>query len=160
MQKLDESLFARVTALSRQSPRLRQNYNLHQDYSEPCQRLLNALQPGTYVRPHRHLNPPRPECFIALRGRMAVVLFNDHGEIKEVVEFAPAGPVHGLDVPAGSWHALVALEPDSLFFECKPGPYEPLSDKDWAPWAPAEGGAAAKHYQLELEKAVLAHRAK
>lgn len=153
MQILDQTLFDQVSSAAKRNPRLRQNYNIHQDYTDPCQRLLNALEPGTYVRPHRHLTPPKPECFIALRGRLAAVLFADEGEIEQVVEFCPAGQVLGLDIPAGCWHSIIALEPGSLFFECKPGPYEPLSDKDWALWAPAEG-AAARAYLQQLEAQV------
>lgn len=153
MKILDQKLFAQVIDAAKNNPRLRQNYNIHQDYADPCQRLLNALEPGTYVRPHRHQTPPKPECFIALRGRLAAVLFVDGGEIEQVVEFGPAGPVHGLDIPAGSWHSIIALAPDSLFFECKPGPYEPLSDKDWAPWAPADG-VEARAYLRRLEAQV------
>ncbi len=151
MQILDEQLFDELSRQAQRSPRLRQNYNLHEDYSEPCQRLLNALEPGTYVRPHRHLTPLKPECFIALRGRFAVVLFADVGDIERVVELSPEGPVVGLDIPAGSWHSIVTLEPGSLFFECKPGPYEPLSDKDWAPWAPLEGAGDATDYLRKIE---------
>jgi hypothetical protein len=50
------------------------------------------------------------------------------------------------EVPAGTWHALVALERGSVFFETKPGPYVPLTDKDFAPWAPEEGSEEAGEY--------------
>ena len=136
VQILDQTLFSRVIDQARSNPRHRQNFNLHQDYSDPCQRLLNALEPDTYVRPHRHTTPPRAECFVAMSGRLAVVLFEDNGEIEQVIELAPAGPVFGLEIPAGYWHAIIALDTGSLFFECKPGPYEPTLDKDFAPWAP------------------------
>jgi len=155
MRILDRQLFDQVVSQAAKSPRLRQNFNIHKDYADPCQRLLNALEPGTYVRPHRHLTPPKPECFLALRGRMAAVLFFDSGEIDQVIEFCPAGPVFGLDIPAGAWHTIIPLEPGALFFECKPGPYEPLSDKDWAGWAPTEGDVQAATYLRDLEKECL-----
>ena len=43
------------------------------------------------------------------------------------------------------------LEPDTVVFEVKPGPYQPTSDKDFAPWAPAEGGPDAPAYLADLE---------
>jgi cupin fold WbuC family metalloprotein len=159
MRILDQRLFDQVIEQARHNPRLRQNYNLHQDYADPCQRLLNALEPGTYVRPHRHSSPPKPECFLALRGRLAAVLFAENGEIERVIEFAPAGPVAGLEIPPGRWHALVALESGSLFFECKPGPYQPLTDKDWAAWAPLEGAPEAGPYLEQLLTQVRARQA-
>ena len=51
---ISESLFAQVAQQAANSPRRRKNHNLHQE-SDLVQRFLNVLQPGTYVRPHRHL---------------------------------------------------------------------------------------------------------
>jgi len=153
---IDTAMLDQLSLEAQAAPRRRKNLNLHDDYAEPCQRLLNALEPGTYIRPHRHTDPPKPECFLALRGRMALILFHDDGSIARVVRFGADGPVYGIDLPAGVWHAVVALEPGSLFFETKPGPYQPLTDKDFAPWAPAEGTdrAAIKEYLAKLVSAV------
>jgi cupin fold WbuC family metalloprotein len=71
MKILNSALLADLTAQAQANPRLRQNLNLHADYDEPCQRLLNAIEPGSYIRPHRHLTDPKPECFIGIRGRLA-----------------------------------------------------------------------------------------
>ena len=56
-----------------------------------------------------------------------------------------------IEVPAGTWHTVVVLEPGTVLFEFKQGPYAPLSDKDFARWAPAEGdpGAAAMLQRFE-----------
>jgi cupin fold WbuC family metalloprotein len=61
----------------------------------------------------------------------------------------------GVDLPAGIWHSVIALQSGSIFFETKPGPYLPLSDKDFAPWAPAEGSEAASNYLRRLEESIL-----
>jgi cupin fold WbuC family metalloprotein len=154
MLLIDERMLDELSAAAQHSPRLRLNRNLHADYGEPCQRLLNAVEPGTYIRPHRHLTPPKPECFVAVRGRMALVVFDDAGGIDRVVSLEPGGAVVGVDLPPGIWHAIVSLMPGSVFFETKPGPYVPLSDKDFAPWAPPEGSAGATAYLRELVEAV------
>jgi cupin fold WbuC family metalloprotein len=156
---IDDKLLDELSAAACASPRRRLNRNLHADYAEPCQRLLNAVEPGTYIRPHRHLTPPKPECFLAVRGRMALAVFADDGSMLRVVALVPGGPVAGVDLPAGAWHAIVALAPGSVFFETKPGPYAPLTDKDFAPWAPAEGSPGAGAYQRQLEAAVQARLA-
>ncbi len=132
------------------SPRRRLHLNLHADYADPCQRLFNAVEPGSYVRPHRHTDPPKPECFVVVRGRFLLLIFAGDGRIVERLVLSPSGPAVAADVPAGTWHAIVALEPGSIFFETKPGPYLPLSDKDFAPWAPAEGSEAAIRYLQEV----------
>lgn len=145
-RQIDARLLDELSRAARQRPRLRLNHNLHEDYREPCQRLLNAVEPGTYVRPHRHLDPPRPECFVLLRGTLAVLLFAEDGGIYEIIPLAANGPCWGVDIPPGAWHSLVSLEAGTVFFETKPGPYLPLSDKDFAPWAPAEESVEAGEY--------------
>lgn len=146
-----------LSAAARATPRRRLNLNLHADYADSCQRLFNAVEPGSYLRPHRHTDPPKPECFVAVRGRFYLLIFANDGTVLERVELAPAGPVVAADVPAGAWHAIVALEPGSIFFETKPGPYTPLTDKDFAPFAPPEGSAEAEGYlksvMINAEKA-------
>jgi cupin fold WbuC family metalloprotein len=154
MRIIDEDLLDAVSTAAKGSSRLRKNLNIHADYDEPCQRLLNAVEPGSYIRPHRHLTPPKPETFVALRGRFAALTFGDRGEIERVVPFGAGGAAAGVDIPAGAWHAIVSLESGSVFFETKPGPYVPLSDKDWAPWAPAEGTSEAADYLSKMREAV------
>lgn len=53
IKRLTQELLDNIAQLARSSPRLRQNYNFHNE-SEKVQRFINVLQPGTYVRPHRH----------------------------------------------------------------------------------------------------------
>lgn len=139
------------------SERLRKNLNLHDDYTDPCQRLLNAMEPGTYIRPHRHQHPPKPECFMAVRGKLALVVFSAEGDVEEIIPFGDGCDVVIVDLPAGIWHSLISLQPGSIFFETKPGPYEPLSDKDFAPWAPAEGTSDVASYLANLEDEVRSH---
>lgn len=132
------------------SERRRKNLNMHDDYADPCQRLFNAMEPGSYIRPHRHCNPPKPECFMAVRGRMALVVFDDEGEVERAVAFGAGADVVAIELPPGLWHTLVAFEPGSIFFETKPGPYVPLSAEDLAPWSPAEGAPETGDYLTHL----------
>ncbi len=138
------------------SERLRKNLNLHDDYAEPCQRLFIAMEPGTYIRPHRHTDPPKPECFMAVRGRLALLVFEDDGEVRDVIPFGVGCETLAIDLPAGEWHSIIVLEPQSVFFETKPGPYVAISDKDFAPWAPEENSAEVKQYLATLKKLVSA----
>jgi cupin fold WbuC family metalloprotein len=143
----------RLDLLSREavaSGRRRKNLNMHDDSADLCQRLFNALEPGTYIRPHRHLNPPKPECFMAVRGRMALVVFDDHGRFEQVVAFGAGCDVLAIELLPGQWHTLLALESGSIFFETKPGPYVPVPTVDFAPWAPAEGAPETEAYLTRL----------
>ncbi len=40
----------------------------HKQNSDTLHRMLNAVQPDSYVRPHRHLDPPKAEAWILLQG--------------------------------------------------------------------------------------------
>lgn len=156
MRLIDDRRLDSLAEAAATNTRRRLNFNYHQDLEEPCQRLLSAMEPDSYVRPHRHLTPLKPEAFLALRGRFAVLEFDDQGQLLEVALIGPKEPVKGADIAAGAWHAVIALEPGSVFFEAKPGPYHPLSDKDWAPWAPAEGSPEAPAYLEQQRQAALA----
>lgn len=149
---IDRTLLDELSAAARQKERLRQNFNIHASYDEPCQRLLNAVEPDSYIRPHRHLDPPKPETFVALRGRFALLIFDDDGAVSKIVRIGGDGEPFGIDIPAGLWHSVVALDDRSVFFETKPGPYHPLSDKDWAPWAPTEESDEAGAYLRDLRR--------
>ncbi|MFN5117307.1 MAG: WbuC family cupin fold metalloprotein [Cyanobacteriota bacterium] len=141
LQRLDQSLFDRVAAEARQLPRLRLNHNLHAA-PDAVQRFLNVLQPGTYVRPHRHLrNQPGTgfECFVVLQGGIGLLLFDDMGRVGTLERLEAAGPLRGIDLAEGQFHSLVALEPDTVMLEIKQGPYVPAADKDFLPGFPAEG---------------------
>ena len=133
-----------------QSERRRRNLNLHDDYDDPCQRLFNAVEPGSYVRPHRHIHSPKPECLVAVRGRMALVIFDELGDIEQIVPFGDSYDVLAVELPPDVWHMLVALVPGSVFFEAKAGPYDPSLDKEFAPWAPADNSAAAEQYLADI----------
>ena len=61
-------------------------------------------------------------------------------------------PAFGIDIHAGVFHTLIALEADSVVFEVKQGPYEKASDKDFSPWAPKEGTSEAKAYLEQLAR--------
>lgn len=150
MKILDFDLLDLLTAQAKDNPRLRHNLNLHDSYEDQSQRLLNAMEPGSYIRPHRHLMDPKPECFIGIRGKLALLIFNDEGGVENVVFFGPNGRIAGADLPSGIWHTVICLESGSVFFETKPGPFNPICRKDMAPWAPAEGHLEAVTYLQQL----------
>jgi cupin fold WbuC family metalloprotein len=139
MKQLTEAQLTRLAGEAGASARLRKNLNLHQAYDDPIQRLCNAMEPDTYVRPHRHAEPGKWELFMVLRGALAVLTFGTDGAVVDRVELGEGRPARGVEIPPGTWHTLISLQSGTVAFEVKPGPYRPLQDKDFAPWAPAEG---------------------
>lgn len=148
---IDGTLLDQVSEAARTSPRLRKNHNFHQSEADISNRLLNALEPGSYVVPHRHLDAAKDETFVVLRGRFGLVLFDESGDVTRQEVLDSAGPVFGVTIPHGTFHSVVSLAPGSVFFESKAGPYAALTPEERAPWAPAENDSSAETYRRWLE---------
>jgi len=123
MKLIDKQLLDEVSRQAQKSYRLRMNYNFHQSLDDKCHRFLNAVEPGTMVEIHRH--PTKDESFVLLRGRVRVNTYNDDGSVLESVILCLEDGLYGVDIPKGVWHNVECLEPGSVFFECKEGPFVP-----------------------------------
>ena len=151
---IDQALLDEVCAEAAASPRRRKNRNFHPRDDHPAHRLLNAMQPDSYIPPHRHLDPHKDETFVVLRGLLGVILFDDAGNVVRAARVGAGCTALGVDIPHGTWHAAVALAPDTVFLEAKAGPYLPLTGAERAPWAPAEDSPEAAAYLAALKAAV------
>jgi len=128
MEIIDEKLLDALTGLACNSPRLRMNHNFHERLDAKAQRLLNALEPGTELPIHRHRHTA--ETYILLRGSLRVLFYNDSKELIETALLNPLEGKFGIDIPAGQWHTIEVLEPGTVIFEVKDGPYAPNSAED------------------------------
>jgi hypothetical protein len=128
MKLIDKSLLDTVTSGAKESNRLRMNYNFHDSLDAPCQRLLNALEPGTIVPIHRHQHTS--ETYILLRGKLRMMFYNDDKEIIEETILSSESANYGIHIPAGVWHAMEVLASGTVIFETKDGPYAPIQDCD------------------------------
>ncbi|MEM1413706.1 MAG: WbuC family cupin fold metalloprotein [Myxococcota bacterium] len=151
LQLIDDALLDDLVARARKTERLRLNHNFHAGPSDNPHRFLNALIRGTYVCPHRHTTPPKDEAFLVLRGEVGIAVFDDEGRVRAKAHLGGAQRPAGLDLRAGVFHTLVPLSDAAVIYEVKPGPWEPATDKDWAPWAPREGEPGVAAYREELE---------
>ncbi len=143
---LNQDLINTVAEAAKNSKRLRKNYNFH-ELPDKVQRFINIMQPGTYVRPHRHTRSEDIngfEFFLALQGKIGVLLFNEQGEVIHQEKLSPQDNNYGLEIAEGTFHTLVALAPNTVMFELKEGPYIPSSDKDFLSAFPPEGTSEAK----------------
>jgi cupin fold WbuC family metalloprotein len=116
----------------------------------PVQRLLNVMQPGSYVQPHLHPRPQASELVLVLQGAIRFVHFDEDGGILDAIDLTAGGEPYLVDIEPGVWHTMVALEPDSVMLEIKGGPYDPELDKVFADWAPEEGSDQAEAYLRSL----------
>ena len=138
MMKIDNILLDNLTAQAQASPRLRMNMDLRNSAADSSQRMLNAIEPGSVVPIHRHQKTS--ETVVVLRGRVVEEYYDDAGVLVESfvlgdchVADAPRNDVPmacALNIPAGQWHTLRALESGTVILEMKDGPYEPISPAD------------------------------
>ena len=138
---INKELLDETTERAKKSQRLRMNYNFHETLDDPINRLLNALEPETYLRPHRHINPDKEEIFLLLRGKVAVFLFDDDGGITDTLLLDPLNGYYGAEIKPDIWHGLLVLESGSVIYEVKQGPFAPLTPENMAPWAPSADDA-------------------
>ncbi len=142
---INDELLAEVVNASRISPRKRMILPLHKEGDDLLQRMLNALQPGSYIRPHRHASD-RGESLIVLRGVLIYFTFNEQGTLESTTQLEAGSAQFGIDIEGGVWHSFAAAEPDTVLFEVKPGPYNEEADKEFAAWAPEESSPEANAY--------------
>ena len=145
--KIDNMLLDNLTAQAQASPRLRMNLDLRNSAEDSSQRMLNAIEPGSVVPVHRHQKTS--ETVVVLRGRVVEEYYDEAGVLVEsfvlgdchvadaprndVLDLAPRNDVPvacALNIPAGQWHTLRALESGTVILEMKDGPYEPISPAD------------------------------
>ena len=145
--KIDNTLLDELTAQAQASPRLRMNMDLRNSAADTSQRMLNAIEPGTVVPIHRHRKTS--ETVVVLRGRVVEEYYDDAGVLAEsfvlgdchvadaprndVNRDAPRNDVpmvYALNIPAGQWHTLRALESGTVILEMKDGAYEPIGVGD------------------------------
>ncbi|MFP4060462.1 MAG: WbuC family cupin fold metalloprotein [Bacteroidales bacterium] len=152
MIHIDNQLLDKVTEEAKASPRKRKNFNFHPTLDDPLHRMLNAIEPGSYLRPHKHENPGKMESFILLRGKLAVFEFSPSGEIVDATILSHDEGKVGVEFPPAIFHTVLSIESGTVVYEVKNGPYSALDDKNFAEWAPAEGDAEVEDYLKKLEK--------
>lgn len=159
MKVFNSDYLSKLIAQAQCSRRKRQHSNIHESYADPCQRLFNAIEPGSYIRPHRHASDPKNELLIAVRGLMALVTFDEQGNVVEVIHFGAdrhgKKMTIGAELPANKWHTVIALESGCILLEVKEGPFDPSQPKDFAPWAPQEDEPFSQEYLKMLTSKII-----
>lgn len=135
---LNKGLIQKVIKASKVSPRKRMILPFHKTDDASLHRMFNAMQPGSYFRPHHHLHENKSEAIIVLNGALRVIIFDNKGAILEHYDLKAGSNLFGIDIEPDQVHTLCVLEEDTVIFEVKPGPYVKHSDKAFMAWAPEE----------------------
>ena len=152
MKVVDSQLLQQVSEQARISSRLRKNHNFHPSDNSRSHRLLNAIEPHSYIPPHRHLDQEKDAAFILLSGTLGIITFDDNGAIGEKVLLSAETGNLAVDIPHGVFHTALALTSGTVFYEAKAGPYQPLSEEEKACWAPEENSGESALYLIKLEQ--------
>ena len=129
VEKISQVVLDKLTEEAKSSPRLRMNMDLRNTSEDKSQRMLNAIEPGSPLPIHRHKNTS--ETVVCLRGRLVEEYYDELERIcTDAIELSPNGPVVALNIPAGQWHTVRALESGTVIMEVKDGPYEPAGPED------------------------------
>ena len=124
---ISQELLDELTAQAKASPRLRMNMDLRNSPEDSSQRMLNAIEPGSVVPVHRHRSTS--ETVVCLRGGVDEIFYDDSGHETARFRLDPSVGSFGLQIPAGQWHTLVALQP-SVIVEFKDGKFAPMGKED------------------------------
>jgi len=151
MVYINSTLLDFLSEQAKRSARKRKNHNFHNCPSDTLQRMLNALEPETYIRPHKHEHPPKREAFIILRGKMVIIEFDEAGLVTGHLVADAGNGAFGAEVQAGVYHCIICLEPSTVYYELKDGPYDVSNDKVFAPWSPPEGDVGARSFINSLK---------
>ena len=126
---ITKAVLDNLNSQAKASPRLRMNVDLRNSPDDQSQRMLNAIEPGSLLPIHRHKYTS--ETVVCLRGRIVEEFYDELERIcTDAIEMTPGGPNFLVNVPAGPWHTVRALESGSVLLEMKDGKYEPLGPED------------------------------
>jgi cupin fold WbuC family metalloprotein len=137
---------------AKQAERRRYPKVLHQPGAD-FNRMINFLMSDTYMQPHFHPHQEKIEGIEVIQGKLAVLFFNDEGEItKSVIIENKEGEENRIDVPGFAWHTYIVLSETAVTYETMKGVYDPKTWKELASWAPLENTPEAKEYLSLLKK--------
>lgn len=124
MQLISKDLLDNLSEEAKRNDRLRINFNFHSNLDDKCQRLLNAMEPGTIMPIHKH---KVAEMYIVLRGSIEVAFYDDSKNVIDTSIIEPEKGIYGVQIPENTWHSLTVKESGTVIFEVKEGPYIPHS---------------------------------
>lgn len=130
----------------------------HQASTDNLHEMLIVITKGSYVRPHKHIN--KSESFHMIEGLLDVVVFDDHGNITNIIEMGD--PTTGKNffyrLSSDHFHTLILKTDLVVFHETTNGPFQ-KDETIYAPWSPVQGDKKIEQkYMKELESRITVER--
>jgi len=140
----------------RNTPKRRVRINAHPGSDDELHEMIIAIEPGSYIRPHKH--PGKSEAFHIIEGQVDIVVFSEAGEVERIVSLAAKGGRHPFyyRMSTPHFHTLIIRSDLLVVHEITNGPFLPTGTI-YAAFAPEEGDtASAAIFQANLVKRVAA----
>jgi len=117
------------------SAKRRARINTHADGEDALHEMIIAIDPTSYIRPHKH--PGKSEAFHIVEGEVDIVVFTDDGEIDRIVPLGPPGgrrPFY-YRMSNAFFHTLIIRSDLLIVHEITNGPFRPSATvfADFAP---------------------------
>jgi cupin fold WbuC family metalloprotein len=124
------------------NPRRRIRLCAHRGVDDRLHEMIIVHTRDTYVRPHRHTG--KSESFHVIDGLVDVVVFDDRGEIEEIIPMGPfsSGRTFFYRIADPLYHTLLIRSDVLVFHEATTGPFR-REETSFAPWSPDESDPAA-----------------
>lgn len=123
-----------------QAPLKRARLCLHLSYNDTLQEMVIVFCRGSYIRPHRHVN--KSESFHVIEGELAVVFFDDEGQVTRRIQLGPLGSGRTFlyRLSSSLWHTVVPFSEFVTIHETTTGPFI-KEETEFAAWGPDEADA-------------------
>jgi cupin fold WbuC family metalloprotein len=154
ISKIGSKEIALLKSAAMASPRGRVRVNLHPTREDRLHEMFIAIRPDSYIHPHKHLD--KSEAFHVVYGAVDIVIFDDLGEILEILELAAGDAQRSFYYRLSSpfYHTLVVRTDVLVVHEITNGPFVPGATL-LAPFAPTEDDRdRAAHYRTNLMRRI------
>ena len=135
--RVDSLQLEQLKTDARNEPRQMARLCLHQGTEDRVHEMVIAFTRKAYVIPHRHL--AKSESFHVIEGSLAVVFFDNDGDVTNRIELGVSGSERSFlyRLNTSLWHMALPLSEYVIIHEVTGGPL--LSEDTEHPyWAPKE----------------------
>jgi cupin fold WbuC family metalloprotein len=153
---IGESELNALRAAVKASAKRRARINTHPDGEDALHEMIIAIDPSSYIRPHKH--PGKSEAFHIVEGEVDIVVFKDDGEIDQIVPLGAPGSGRSFYYRMSKpfFHTLIIRSDVLIVHEITNGPFRPQGTI-FAGFAPDDSEAEeAAAYQADLVRRVAA----
>lgn len=148
----DDITFVKHEALRAKTGRAR--ICAHRSNNDSLHEMMIAITSGSYIHPHKHVD--KVESFHIIEGEVDVVVLDDDGKVREVVELGDASSARKFyyRLADSYFHTLLIHTDFLIVHEVTDGPFSPERTL-LADFAPSEDDPeAGREYLQQLRKKI------